>query len=148
MICRCRSMKMRVTLILLFMACLPVLLPAQFEDAFMTSGLVGPRRQKEKPGQKIAEAEAALARATSQGEQSPETAEAASALADLYLKAGDYERAKRLIERALGIRRTSFGEKHQETAASYQQLAEFREELGAFEEARNSIAARSACASR
>ena len=127
---------MRVTLILLCVACLPVLLPAQFEDAFMTSGLVGPRKQKEKPGQKIAEAEAALARATSQGEQSPETAEAASALADLYLKAGDYERAKRLIERALGIRRTSFGEKHQETAASYQQLAEFREELGAFEEAK------------
>ena len=126
---------MRVTLVLLFMACTPVFLPAQFEDAFMTSGLVGPRKQKEKPGQKIAEAEAALARATSQGEQSRETADAASALADLYLKAGDYERGKPLIERALEIRRASFGEKHQETAASYQQLAEFREELGAFEEA-------------
>jgi CHAT domain-containing protein/tetratricopeptide (TPR) repeat protein len=137
MICRCWSKKMRVTLILLFVACLPLFLPAQMmEDVIIISPFLGPRKQNERPEQKIPEAEAALARATAQEGQSRETADAASALAELYLKVGDYERASPLIEQALEIRHARFGEKDQQTAASYQQLAEFREELGAFEEAR------------
>ena len=127
---------MRAILRILCVVCLPAVLPAQFmEDVVVTSAPLRPLRQSESPGEKIADAEAALERASSQGAQSRETADAASALADLYLKVGDYERASPLIERALEIRLTSLGGKHRDTAASRQQLAEFREELGAFAEA-------------
>jgi CHAT domain-containing protein len=124
--------------LLLCVVLMPSLLQAQvvtLETLALTSALNAPDPQKRLAGE-IAAAQADLARKeASAGAPAPETANAASALADLYLKAGDYERASPLIERALEIRRTSFGEEHPDTAASLHQLAQFREELGAFGEA-------------
>jgi tetratricopeptide (TPR) repeat protein len=130
---------MRAKLLLLLCVILvPSSLPAQeiLEQTIFTSVLLNaPDPQKRLAGE-IAAAEAELARKeVSAGARSPETANAVSALADLYLKAGDYERASPLIERALEIRRTNFGDEHRDTAASLHQLAQFREELGAFAEA-------------
>jgi CHAT domain-containing protein/tetratricopeptide (TPR) repeat protein len=134
------SHEMRAKLLLLLcMVLMPSLLRAQseiVETLVLTSALINhPDPQKRLAGE-IAAAQADLSRKeASAGAQAPETANAASSLADLYLKAGDYERASPLIERALKIRRTSFGEEHPDTAASLHQLAQFREELGAFGEA-------------
>jgi CHAT domain-containing protein/tetratricopeptide (TPR) repeat protein len=119
-------------LLLLCVASLPSFLPAQVEELLDDSVLIN----HSDPQKRLAAAQAALARKeSSAGAQSPETADAICALADLYLKAGDYERASPLIERALKIRRTSLGDDHWDTATSFQQLAEFREELGSFAEA-------------
>jgi CHAT domain-containing protein/tetratricopeptide (TPR) repeat protein len=133
-------MKMRAELIwlLLCVAARPNLLPAQElpESLPVTSALSNSGEPRKRLEREIAEAEMALGRLAQSAETQPrETANATSALADLYLKAGDYERASGLIEQALEIRRTRFGDEDRDTAASFQQLAEFREELGAFAEA-------------
>ena len=131
-------MRVKLLLLLLCVTSLPDSLPAQlgFEEVLIDSALINhPDPQKRLAGE-IAAAQAALARKeSSAGAQSPEIADAVSALANLYLKTGDYERASPLIERALKIRRTSLGDDHLDTAASFHQLAEFREELGSFAEA-------------
>jgi CHAT domain-containing protein/Tfp pilus assembly protein PilF len=125
-------------LLLLCVVSLPNLLPAQLgiEEALFTSAISNrPDPQKRLDGE-IAEAESALTRIEkSAGSQSSAAANAASGLADLYLKAGDYERASPLIERALEIRRKNPGDKDLDRSASLHQLAEFREELGEFTEA-------------
>jgi CHAT domain-containing protein/Tfp pilus assembly protein PilF len=135
-ILHCWGIKMKAIVMFLCVIGPPVLLPAQMIDNLsLISRSLEPRKQSEKPGQKIADAEAALARAKSQDPRSLETADAASALADLYLKVGDYERASPWIATALKIRSEILGDHSLETSASYHQFAEFREELGAFEEA-------------
>ena len=129
---------MRAKLILLMCAVsLPGLLMAGAVDSVINTALPfnHPDLQK-RLADEIAAAEAALEhKELSVGAQSPETADAASVLAELYLKAGDYERASPLIDRALKIRRASLGDEDRATAASLHQLAQFREELGAFAEA-------------
>jgi CHAT domain-containing protein len=130
---------MRVKLMfLLYMAWVPNFLPAQEvpESLTIPSALSNPKEPQERLARQIAGAQAALARIGGSAEAQPrETADATFALANLYLKAGEYEQASPLIERALEIRRTKFGDKDRDTAASFQQLAEFREELGGFAEA-------------
>ena len=129
---------MRPKLILLMCAAsLPSLLMAGAVDSVINTALPfnHPDLQK-RLADEIASAEAALEhKELSAGAQSPETADAVSALADLYLKAGHYERASPLIDRALEIRRASLGDEDRATAASFHQLAQFREELGSFAEA-------------
>jgi tetratricopeptide (TPR) repeat protein len=136
---RCWSINMRVKLMLLLcIAAMPNFLPAQevVESLTVTSALSNSKEPQNRLAREIAEAEVTLARIAGSAEAQPrETADATCALADLYLKAGEYERASPLIERALEIRRTRLGDKDRDTAASFQQLAEFREELGAFLEA-------------
>ena len=111
----------------------PSLLPAQLDEIITISALVNYEDPQKRLASQIAAAETELARKESTaGAQSPETADAVSALAELHFKAGNYERASPLIERALKIRLTSLGDGHLDTAASRHQLAQFREELGAF----------------
>jgi|SRR5271165_1044813 len=129
---------MRAKLLLLMcVASLPNFLPAQLVEEVLIDSVPfnHPDPQKRLAGEITAAQEALARKESSAGAQSPETADAVSALADLYLKAGDYERASPLIERALKIRRTSLGDENWDTAASLHQLAQFREELGAFAEA-------------
>jgi CHAT domain-containing protein/tetratricopeptide (TPR) repeat protein len=136
---------MKSDLILLIWASFfPSLLHAQlFHFGILPKADPTPQAQEEQPQQQkksleseITEAQSELARIEeSAGGQSPQTANAASALAELYLKAGDYERAGPLIERSLKIRRQNPGENDLEEAASLHQLAEFREELGEYSQA-------------
>jgi len=132
------GMKIRAELmwLLLCVAAVPNFLPAQELPESLTATSALSSSKEKRLEREIAGAEAALARIARSAEAQPrEMADATSALADLYLKAGDYERASPLIERALEIRRTRLGDEDRDTAASFQQLAEFREELGAFPEA-------------
>src|SRR5271166_927623 len=117
---------MRAKLLLLMcVASLPNFLPAQLVEEVLIDSVPfnHPDPQKRLAGEITAAQEALARKESSAGAQSPETADAVSALADLYLKAGDYERASPLIERALKIRRTSLGDENWDTAASLHQLA-------------------------
>jgi CHAT domain-containing protein len=133
---------MKANLILLIWAAFfPSLLQAQlFHFRILPEADPTPQEQQEQQKKslesEIAEAQSELAHIEeSAGDQSPQIANAASALAELYLRAGDYERASPLIERSLNIRSQNAGENRLEEAASLHQLAEFREELGEYSQA-------------
>src|ERR1700740_879474 len=103
---------MRAKLLLLMcLASWPSLLPAQLDEIIAISALVNYEDPQKRLASQIAPAGTKLApKESTAGAQSPETADAVSALAELHFKAGNYERASPLIERALKLGLTTLGD--------------------------------------